>query len=129
MIRPVNENEDYDVDAVCELSADRTRCTQEQLKKALGVELEAYAKSRGMNSRPKEKRRCWRLDYADGAQFHMDVLPAVPDAQRQKAIFEHARVNVLWSHRGRDHLQGSPQLFADKRRLAAQQSEGIRGMV
>ena len=96
VIRPVNENEDYDVDAVCELSADRTRCTQEQLKKALGVELEAYAKSRGMNSRPKEKRRCWRLDYADGAQFHMDVLPAVPDAQRQKAIFEHARVNVLW---------------------------------
>src|SRR5207248_11762351 len=35
---------------------------------------------------------------ADGAQFHMDVLSAVPDGQRQKAIFEHARMNVSWWH-------------------------------
>jgi hypothetical protein len=96
VIRPVNETEDYDVDAVCELSADRSRYTQEQLKNVLGIELAAYAKAKAMNNRPEEKRRCWRLDYADGAQFHIDVLPAVPDAARQKALFEEAGLNTAW---------------------------------
>jgi hypothetical protein len=27
----------------------------------------------------KEGRRCWTLNYADGAKFHMDILPAIPD--------------------------------------------------
>jgi hypothetical protein len=31
---------------------------------------------------PEEHRRCWRLNYAANAQFHMDILPALPDAQR-----------------------------------------------
>lgn len=34
---------------------------------------------------PEERRRCWTLNYAEGAQFHMDVLPALPDAQRYQA--------------------------------------------
>lgn len=100
VIRPVNDSEDYDVDAVCELSVDRARCTQETLKKALGVELDAYAQAKGMNNRPEEKRRCWRLDYADGAQFHIDVLPAVPDAQRQRVLFESAGLNTTWWRTG-----------------------------
>lgn len=100
VIRPVNDSEDYDVDAVCELSADRTKYTQKRLKEVLGAELDAYAKAKGMNNRPVERRRCWRLDYADGAQFHIDVLPAVPDAQRQKTLFEGAGFKTPWWRTG-----------------------------
>ncbi len=31
-----------------------------------------------------EGRRCWVLSYADGAQFHMDMVPSVPNAVRQR---------------------------------------------
>jgi len=96
VIRPLNEAEDYDVDAVCKLSADRAKCTQAQLKAALGVELAAYAQAKGMKKPPEEKRRCWRLEYADGAQFHIDVLPGVPDALRQKSLFEDAGLSAPW---------------------------------
>jgi hypothetical protein len=27
-----------------------------------------------------EGRRCWTLNYADGANFHMDILPAIPES-------------------------------------------------
>ena len=30
----------------------------------------------------KEGRRCWTLNYADSAMFHMDILPAIPDDYR-----------------------------------------------
>jgi hypothetical protein len=36
-----------------------------------------------------EGRRCWTLHWADGAQFHMDALPALPDAQRYRATLRH----------------------------------------
>ena len=36
-------------------------------------------------SDPEEHRRCWRLNYATDAQFHMDIVPALPDAQRYQS--------------------------------------------
>jgi hypothetical protein len=45
---------------------------------------------------PAEARRCWTLNYADGAQFHMDVLPALPDGVRQRLLIEASgRSNAL----------------------------------
>ena len=41
-----------------------------------------------MNNRPEEGRRCWTLHYADDAQFHMDVLPCLPDAQAYQLLLE-----------------------------------------
>ena len=41
-----------------------------------------------MNSPAKEGRRCWTLSYADGAQFHMDILPAIPDIESFKELLE-----------------------------------------
>ena len=35
---------------------------------------------------PEEGRRCWTQDYADGAQFHMDTLPALSDAADQRML-------------------------------------------
>jgi hypothetical protein len=82
-IRPVSDKEDYDVDLVCELSLSKTHLTQAHLKEMLGEELKAYAEAHGM-SEPKPGRRCWTQDYADGAQFHMDTLPALPDAAHRR---------------------------------------------
>jgi hypothetical protein len=81
VIKPISDKDDYDIDLVCQLERGKHEQTQEQLKLAVGAELKAYAKANSMNSIPKNNRRCWRLDYADDADFHMDVLPAIPDDQ------------------------------------------------
>lgn len=86
-IRPLSGEEAYDLDIVCEFSVAKTSCTQKQLHDDLGYELGLYAERHGMKP-PEGWRRCWTLNYADTAQFHMDVLPAVPDAQRQRILRE-----------------------------------------
>ena len=95
-IRPVNEHEDYDIDLVCELSAGKSNLTQQQLKELLGVEMKAYAKAHGM-SEAGESRRCWTLDYADGAQFHLDALPAIPDGGEKRRILREAQLDTPWA--------------------------------
>lgn len=81
-IRPVSDEEHYDLDIVCEFKQAKISITQEQLQDALGEELILYAKAHGM-SPPLRWDRCWTLNYADGAQFHMDILPSVPDGVLQ----------------------------------------------
>lgn len=87
VIRPMRENEDYDIDLVCELSLSKKDFTQANLKQLVGKELKAYAKTHGMR-KPVESRRCWTQDYADEVQFHVDILPAIPDANTQRKKFE-----------------------------------------
>ena len=79
--RPIGEDEDYDVDLICRLQSDKSAFTQKSLKAAVGREVIAYAKAHSMSHAPEDKRRCWTLEYADGSQFHMDVLPCIPDAE------------------------------------------------
>ncbi|RKS24520.1 hypothetical protein BJ917_1993 [Pseudomonas sp. WPR_5_2] len=87
VIKPLDAKEDYDLDIVCEVDASKRQYTQFQLKELLGLELKDYARSKNMKS-PEEARRCWTLNYADDAQFHMDVLPALPDGARQRSLIE-----------------------------------------
>ena len=88
--RPLTDKEEYDVDLVCLLKASKAKFTQKSLKDAVGCEVASYAKARNMTKPPEEGRRCWTLNYADGAQFHMDILPALPDALRyQRVLAEH----------------------------------------
>ena len=96
VIRPVSEAEDYDVDLVCELSLSKTSVTQARLKAMAGSELQAYAEAHGMKA-PVEGRRCWTLEYADGAQFHLDALPAVPDAAHQRLMLEQRGFSAEWT--------------------------------
>lgn len=95
-IRPLSEDEDYDVDAVIELQRRRKwQVSQSTLKAELGTELKLYAESKGMKP-PKSKPRCWTLNYADGAQFHLDTLPALSDATGQRLLFERAGFATDW---------------------------------
>ncbi|MGN6120559.1 MAG: nucleotide-binding domain-containing protein [Rhodanobacter sp.] len=91
-IAPIRGDE-YDLDVVCEVQWSKDRRTQEQLHDALGVEVTAYAERFGMQA-PDEWDRCWTLNYAEAAKFHMDVLPCVPDAARQRLLREAASMNL-----------------------------------
>ena len=97
-IRPLNDAEEYDVDSVCLLRGLGTKdLTQSQLKTLVGNEIKAYRKAQNMMKPVREGRRCWVLDYADGAQFHMDVVPSVPNADRQRLLLEARGLDLKWS--------------------------------
>ena len=79
VIRPIGDNDAYDVDVVCELeNADRNQMSQAELKSLVGFEIKAYATKHNMNQKPQDGRRCWTMEYADEADFHVDILPCIP---------------------------------------------------
>lgn len=79
VIRPLLTTEEYDLDLVCQLDLPKETVSQKQVKDLVGHEMHTYTEAHGMNSGPVEKRRCWRVEYADDVRFHIDVLPAVPE--------------------------------------------------
>jgi len=95
-VRPASADEDYDLDLVCEMNLSKSNLTQAQVKALLGSEMAGYAKSKGMTP-PDEGRRCWTLQYHDGAQFHLDALPALPDGARQRLLLESAGLSTTWT--------------------------------
>lgn len=95
-IRPINDSEHYDIDLVCELSASKTVISQQQLKALLGHEMRLYAEAHAMQD-VDEGRRCWTLDYAEGAQFHLDALPAIPDGQNKRQMLVEAMLTADWA--------------------------------
>lgn len=86
--KPVSGAEEYDIDLVSELNLQKTQISQKTLKELVGNEIKSYARANNMSSRPEESRRCWTLNYADSAQFHADILPAIPDAESFKQLIE-----------------------------------------
>jgi len=87
VVKPVCEEEEYDIDLVCTTALTKSRITQERLKMMLGAEITGYAQAHGMQ-RPEPKRRCWRVQYAQEAQFHLDALPAIPEAELRRLLLE-----------------------------------------
>ncbi len=89
-IRPLVENEEYDLDLACKLREGITKIshTQEELKNLVGQELENYRKYRNIKENLEPKHRCWRLLYQDDMSFHMDIVPCIPgDDELRKAIY------------------------------------------
>lgn len=80
VVRPLNPNDSYDLDNVCYLrDLGKTALTQRQLKEMYGAEIKAYARAHNMTDDPTEHNRCWRLNYSDEVNFHLDSLPCVPE--------------------------------------------------
>lgn len=94
-IRPINEDEHYDIDLVCQLDAAKGNVTQRELKQMLGREMQLYAERYNMKDAT-ESRRCWTLDYAEGAQFHLDALPAIPDGGQKRMRLEARHLSTTW---------------------------------
>ena len=88
-IRPENK-EEYDLDMGCSLERGLTKedISQKQLKEIVGYELELYRQARNIKENLSEKRRCWRLEYADVLSFHMDIVPCIPEDYSQREILK-----------------------------------------
>ena len=86
--KPISEKDEYDLDLVSELNLLKNSISQAGLKKLVGDEIKSYANAHNMKSPVEEGRRCWTLHYADSVQFHIDVLPAIPDAVEFKQFLE-----------------------------------------
>lgn len=94
-IRPLTDDDDYDLDIVCCLALTKQRQSQADLKAMVGAEVQSYSTRHSMK-RPREGRRCWTQVYADGSQFHVDTLPALPDADRQRTLLEDRGLDASW---------------------------------
>lgn len=97
VIKPISNKDEYDIDLVCRLDLAKVSVTQKKLKELIGLELADYASAHQMENEPEERRRCWCLNYAEGARFHLDVLPSIPEHLHQSsneiAITDNQRPN------------------------------------
>ncbi len=75
MIKPVCEDDDLDIDLVCELTGKKPHWAQYHLKQVVGNRLKANEVYKNMLDN--EGRRCWTLKYSDNANYHMDILPSL----------------------------------------------------
>jgi hypothetical protein len=95
VIKPINDGDKYDIDLVCELNLTKEDVTQHQLKQKIGDRLKENKTYEKMLA--PEGRRCWTLEYADGAKFHMDILPAIPDGAAFRVLLESRNLTAGWS--------------------------------
>ena len=77
MVKPIGDADEYDIDLVCHLKIKKENTTQKELKDRVGRRLSARDDIKKIL---KSSRRCWLLDYPE--QFHMDVLPSIPNQDR-----------------------------------------------
>ena len=96
VIKPITDLDEYDIDLVCELNLTKQQVAQKQLKRLVGNEIISYARAHSMKSPVREGRRCWTLDYADSAQFHVDILPAIPDGESFRTLLESLELSSLY---------------------------------
>lgn len=81
VVRPLMKSDDYDLDLVCQIKLHKEVISQKGLKELVGGEIKKYAVAHNFEKQAEERGRCWRLDYADNVNFHIDILPAIPDDQ------------------------------------------------
>lgn len=102
-VQPDTASLDFDIDMVLLLTVAKEDISKVDLRDEVGVLLADYAKAHGSEmsvSGIDEKGRCWTLEY-DGLGFHLDVLPAIPDAA---AVSDSA---ILLTDRDLHHWQES----------------------
>lgn len=84
VVRPIRDGKEtnYDIDLACVLPYHKQNTTAKTIRHLVGSRLKEHGTYSEMLN--KEGRRCWTLNYAeqDGAGFHIDVLPCIPDPQR-----------------------------------------------
>jgi hypothetical protein len=93
-IKPLNNEEAYDLDLACELESgiDKNSKTQKEIKHLIGEEIEKYRKARGIQNKMDEKRRCWRIEYLDAINFHIDIVPCIPENESRRILIKEAMI-------------------------------------
>lgn len=98
VIKPHSNEEQYDIDCTCILSALSKSClSQAQLKEMIGDEVKSYRNSVNIAKPVEPKQRCWRLKYSDEAQFHMDIVPGVPNGKDQRRLLEERMLDTSYA--------------------------------
>lgn len=120
-VKPVGR-EDFDLDLVCNIQSgfSKQRNTQKYFKEFVGNSLNCYKIERGIKEDLTEKRRCWRLIYADQLKFHMDILPCIPEVTNTTPVsgFDEHRVSItdnqspFYFEVNDDWLVSNPEGFA-----------------
>lgn len=89
-IKPVGDGDTYDLDLSCKLrlGISKNTHTQEELKRLVGNELEAYRKARRIETPLVPKHRCWRLEYKDDLNFHIDIIPCIPEEESGRRLIK-----------------------------------------
>jgi len=89
-IRPLSDEEEYDLDLACELREGivKDSHSQKMLKELVGNDIEAYRRSRGIVSPLENKHRCWRLEYQDDLSFHIDIVPCIPEEVSRRMLIK-----------------------------------------
>jgi hypothetical protein len=77
MIKPVHENDELDIDLVCQLKGKNPSWTQKDLKDKVGDRIKDNATYKAMLD--DEGKRCWTLVYSEASNYHMDILPSIVD--------------------------------------------------
>lgn len=77
VVKPFTRKDEYDIDLVCHLQIKKENTTQKELKQIVGDRL---IRRGDIAEILKPGRRCWSLDYP--GQFHMDVVPTIPNTER-----------------------------------------------
>jgi len=92
VIRPVDDDGEYDLDMGCRIRVGVTKNThtQQQLKDLVGADLEEYRVARGIQKKCQEKPRCWRLEYTDKLKFHLDTVPSIPETSERRLLMQEA---------------------------------------
>jgi hypothetical protein len=114
--QPIKNGDDYDVDLVYERELKKESTSQKELKAEAGENLLQYVKYRSEAHLqvPKltEGSRCWRLDFP--GQFHMDILPAIPDIDKRVIVAAGTSKHILITDKSvRLWLPSNPREFAD----------------
>ena len=98
VIKPISSDEQYDIDSVCVLEKlEKSNLSQAALKILVGEEIKLYRQNRNLTNEVQEGRRCWTLEYADGAQFHMDIVPSLLNGKSQRLLLESHGMDAQWS--------------------------------
>ena len=114
--RPIDANGEYDVDLVYERDLRKASVTQEQLKEEAGEHLRSFVEFLGSSHKECPElgsgRRCWTLNYPD--QFHMDILPSIPDDAGRKQKHDQAKTKILITDKEVYHwIPSNPKGYAN----------------
>lgn len=93
VIRPILPEEGYDLDLVCRITGSKAHQSQKNIKESVGEEVKSYSRAQDFKVPPEEGKRCWTQQYQDDVDFHMDVLPSIPNETSVHLILERAGVD------------------------------------
>ena len=88
-IKPFELNDDYDVDLLCVVDSHNLRNQPKYLKKIVGDRLQ---EKNDISSDLIEGKRCWTINYND---HHVDILPCVPDIEKNDGSFICTKMEVF----------------------------------